>query len=325
MRMYDIQEYGSARHFPWLPILALLVACAGAVFWIRSCRAERISETFAGDAPPGETSANATAAARTEPEIYAEIDPPDALTHAQAEPLFAEARTLESQGDYEGARNKLLAILARSGSAVRPRAEEELGRVSLELIVSQRTMTGKVAYKIKPGDSLSRIAAHHNCPVPLIEKANGITNPNRIRPGEVLWIPDKPQFSLEVSKTRNTLTLLLDGKFVKKYRVGTGANARTPIGTFRISEKTFQPTWWPGDGRAEIPFGDPENILGTHWLALEATGDTPPVRGYGIHGTWDDSSIGKQSSAGCVRMKNPDVAEIFMMMPRHSPVTIVEN
>ena len=73
-----------------------------------------------------------------------------------------------------------------------------------------------------------------------------------------------------------------------------------------------------------IPYGDPANILGTHWLALEPTGDTPRVSGYGIHGTWDDTSIGKQSSAGCVRMRNSDVEELYVLLPRGTPVLIVE-
>ena len=57
---------------------------------------------------------------------------------------------------------------------------------------------------------------------------------------------------------------------------------------------------------------------------LVMIGLAPKVRGYGIHGTWDESTIGRQSSAGCVRMRNADVAEIFMLLPRGTPVTIVE-
>ena len=68
------------------------------------------------------------------------------------------------------------------------------------------------------------------------------------------------------------------------------------------------------DGQV-VPFGDKENILGTRWMALAATGDTPPAKGYGIHGTWDESSLGQQSSAGCIRMANRDVEELFVYIP----------
>ena len=73
-----------------------------------------------------------------------------------------------------------------------------------------------------------------------------------------------------------------------------------------------------------VPFGDKENILGTRWMSLTATGETPPARGYGIHGTWEPATLGKQSSAGCIRMRNSDVEELFMLVPEGTPVTIVE-
>jgi lipoprotein-anchoring transpeptidase ErfK/SrfK len=48
------------------------------------------------------------------------------------------------------------------------------------------------------------------------------------------------------------------------------------------------------------------------------------VRGYGIHGTWEPGTIGKQASAGCVRLGNADVEELFIIIPVGTPVTIVE-
>jgi len=73
-----------------------------------------------------------------------------------------------------------------------------------------------------------------------------------------------------------------------------------------------------------IPYGDKENVLGTRWISLTATGQTPKVRGYGIHGTWEPDTVGKQASAGCVRLLNPDVEELFLIVPMGTPVTIVE-
>ena len=47
-------------------------------------------------------------------------------------------------------------------------------------------------------------------------------------------------------------------------------------------------------------------------------------RGLGIHGTADDSSIGKSLSAGCVRMHNKDVEELFALVPVGTVVEVVE-
>jgi lipoprotein-anchoring transpeptidase ErfK/SrfK len=67
---------------------------------------------------------------------------------------------------------------------------------------------------------------------------------------------------------------------------------------------------------AVVPPDSPENVLGTRWLGF----DKP---GYGIHGTVDAAPIAKQQSAGCVRMVNSDVEELFTVVPIGTEVTIV--
>ena len=47
-------------------------------------------------------------------------------------------------------------------------------------------------------------------------------------------------------------------------------------------------------------------------------------RGLGIHGSKDPSSIGKSVSAGCVRMHNADVEELYGLLPVGTPVTVVD-
>jgi len=80
--------------------------------------------------------------------------------------------------------------------------------------------------------------------------------------------------------------------------------------------KPEKPEWFrPGGG--VIPYGDPGNLLGTRWMAI----DSP---GYGIHGTWEPETIGKQLSAGCIRMLNRDVEELYTIVPVGTPVKIVE-
>ena len=167
------------------------------------------------------------------------------------------------------------------------------------------------------GDFLGKLAATFNTPVALIAKANNIQGAN-IRIGEALRLIDgnAHAFALTVSKSRNDLLVALDGKYFKRYRVSTGENNKTPVGTFKIVDKIPQPPWHKPGGKA-IPYGDPENQLGTHWLALD-------LPGYGIHGTWEPDSIGKQTSAGCVRMLNGDVEELYTILPKGTLVTITE-
>ena len=60
-------------------------------------------------------------------------------------------------------------------------------------------------------------------------------------------------------------------------------------------------------------------------MAIKATGDTLNVSGYGIHGSTNVSEMGKAESAGCIRMRNSDVEELYMIVPNNVDVNIVEN
>ena len=89
---------------------------------------------------------------------------------------------------------------------------------------------------------------------------------------------------------------------------------KPPVGSFVIKDKIQHPPWWRPDGK-QIPYGDPANLLGTHWLSLD-------VRGYGIHGTWEPETIGQQASAGCIRLLNDDIEELYTLVIVGTPVVI---
>jgi LysM repeat protein len=52
-----------------------------------------------------------------------------------------------------------------------------------------RATPGRVTYVVKRGDQLSVIAKRFGVSLAALERANGITNPNSIQPGQVLVIP----------------------------------------------------------------------------------------------------------------------------------------
>ena len=252
-----------------------------------------------------------------------QTDKPDLGPASEKALAFMRAgEAAEKADDFSAARTNYLAALADPGCGnARPVAEARLGAVDIELIFSPREMDGKIDYAIASGDSLKKIANRHGTTVDLIVKGNSVPNPDRVQVGDRLRILDKQVFEIKVSKSRNDLLVTLNGKFFKRYKVGTGKFAKTPVGTFEITDKITEPPWWKPDGKV-VPFGDKENILGTRWMAIAATGDTPPARGYGIHGTWDESSLGQQSSAGCIRMANRDVEELFVYVPVGTKVVI---
>lgn len=105
------------------------------------------------------------------------------------------------------------------------------------------------------------------------------------------------------------LTLIRDNKPIKTYPVAIGTSAHpSPLGSYTITTKQVDPTWNPPDspwaeGLGPIAPG-PGNPLGTRWIGTSA----PAI---GIHGTYDDGSIGSAASHGCIRMHIPDVEELY--------------
>jgi Uncharacterized protein conserved in bacteria len=116
-----------------------------------------------------------------------------------------------------------------------------------------------------------------------------------------------------VSIPHRKLALIEDGIVKRVYPVAVGAaESPSPTGTFRIKTRLERPTYFhPGK---VIPAG-PENPLGTRWIGLS-------TKGYGIHGTNMESSIGKAASHGCVRMHRHDVEELFAMVHAGDEVEI---
>jgi lipoprotein-anchoring transpeptidase ErfK/SrfK len=170
-----------------------------------------------------------------------------------------------------------------------------------------------LVYQVKPGDTLGKIASAHGTTVEYLQQANQLSG-TVIRAGQKLKMP-KAKFSIVVDKSQNQLLLSEGDRFIKQYAVATGKDNSTPVGTFKIVNRLENPVWYKQG--AVVPAGSPENILGTRWRGLEK-------KSYGIHGSADPSGIGQQVSAGCVRMRNADVEELYAIVPVGTEVTIVD-
>ena len=251
----------------------------------------------------------------TDPMPVQGTTPPPSSYQDSGLQTLTQAKNYQATGNLQKARETAYLVLESSQDArTRQSTRKLLGELHTELVFSSRQMPEKEDYIIQRGDSLGKIANTFNTTVELLQKGNNIQG-SLIRGGDRLRVL-KAEFSLAVDKSDNILDVFMNGKFFKRYRVGTGKFAKTPEGEFEINDRIAQPTWWRPDGKA-IPFGDPDNLLGTHWLSLN-------VRGYGIHGTWEPDTIGHQASAGCVRLLNEDIEELFALLPLGTPVKITD-
>ncbi len=234
----------------------------------------------------------------------------------RGEALLARAELCWAAGDRSGAEEDYRAALDAPGSEeVRSAARARLGEISFSRLFSREDTPATVSYTVRSGDSLAAIARRHRTTADLIRRMNRLPG-DVIHPGQKLRIPAET-FSVRVSKSKNTLTLLYGEEFFKEYSVGTGRDNCSPEGEFTIVTKLIDPPWiTPGE---VIPPTDERNILGTRWMGFE-----DPHADYGIHGTTQPETIGTQSSAGCVRMRNEEVEELFIFLPRGTRVVIEE-
>lgn len=109
---------------------------------------------------------------------------------------------------------------------------------------------------------------------------------------------------IEVDRKSLSVIDLDSNKVINSYGVATGkASTPTPLGTFKIVEKAR----WGGG-------------FGSRWLGLNV-----PWGKYGIHGTNKPGSIGFNASAGCIRMRNKDVEELYNIVDYDTTVAIING
>jgi len=286
----------------WLSLVVL-------TFWLAGC--DRLPSSSSSAPATQSQPSNASAVAAPSTDAVAAISRPPAPAETDVD-QYQHAHELQSEGKLSDAR-AVLQPLADDGGAS-DKTLDLLGEIDSTILLTPAPADGKTDYTIVAGDSLGKLAQRFGTTADLIKKSNNLSR-DLIRVGDRLRIY-QGHFAVNVNKTTNELRLTDNGKFFKRYRVGTGVYSKTPVGEFKITTRIANPPWWRADGKT-IPFGDPENILGTHWLGLN-------VPGYGIHGTWDTNSIGKQATAGCIRLLNDDIGELYTILPVGTTVVIHE-
>jgi lipoprotein-anchoring transpeptidase ErfK/SrfK len=125
-----------------------------------------------------------------------------------------------------------------------------------------------------------------------------------------------------ISRRKRRLYLYAGGRLAGCYRVGVGdPRARTPTGRFEVQALARDPSWSVPNvpvrfGRlagATLSPGHDRNRLGPRWIQIHG--------GYGIHGG-PVGPLGIGSTAGCVKMRNADLIELFDRLQVGTPIVI---
>lgn len=109
---------------------------------------------------------------------------------------------------------------------------------------------------------------------------------------------------IEIDKKRLSLINTKYENIISTYPIASGKeNSPTPLGSFQIIKKS---SW--GEG------------FGSRWLGLNV-----PWGMYGIHGTNKPGSIGSNASAGCIRMINSDIEDLYDKVSVNTNVVIMNG
>ena len=198
-----------------------------------------------------------------------------------------------------------------------------LNDVNRELIFSptihtEDPLTG--VYTVQGGDALSRIAPRYDLTHSLLAMVNRI-DPNKIRVGQRLKTIHGP-FHVVIDKSDYRLDLFLHDSekrpvYIYSLPIGLGEDNSTPVGSWivRPNSKVHNPSWRNPRTGEFFERGDPKNPLGKYWIGLQGTDETTkPLDDYGIHGTIEPDSIGRQMSMGCVRLRDQDIEMLFHLL-----------
>ncbi len=230
--------------------------------------------------------------------------------------ILKTAADLTDKGDLLAARNSYKqAFMQTSSVEDLEKIKSAIEDLNMKILFSHIIDEKSSLYKVKPGDTLGKIAKAHFTTVELVKKINGLTS-DIIKVNDELKVPNF-NFSIVVDRKQNKLFLKDNEEVFKTYLVSTGKDNATPLGTFKIINKLVDPVWYNKDVGAAIPADSPDNYLGPRWMGFD-------IKGYGIHGTIDPQSIGQSVTQGCVRMNNEDVKELYDLIPTQTEVVIVE-
>ena len=122
--------------------------------------------------------------------------------------------------------------------------------------------------------------------------------------------PEEPG-SIVIDTPNKFLYLVQPGRRAVRYGIGVGRPGFTWAGSHKITAKKEWPDWIPPEEmlqrQPDLPRfmpGGVENPLGARALYLGSTL-------YRIHGTNEAWTIGQNVSSGCIRMRNPDVIDLY--------------
>ncbi|MDR1057078.1 MAG: L,D-transpeptidase family protein [Coxiellaceae bacterium] len=192
--------------------------------------------------------------------------------------------------------------------------------------------------QVKSGENLSDVALRFDVGYYEMFEANPGVDPDNPPVNTVLIVPTQYILPQGLKKRENIIVINVAemrlyyrrANKVYIYPVGIGKEDwETPLGDMTIVRKVKNPTWHVpksiykfreaiGDKISRTVPPGPDNPLGRYALYLSVTGSL-------IHGTNLYSGVGRRSSAGCIRLYERDIAELYSLVTVGTKVIIINK
>jgi len=185
---------------------------------------------------------------------------------------------------------------------------------------------------IGPEDTVLDIAWEHRLGFDRVARLNPSINVWIPDPGTVVRLPtehilpDRPWHGLVINVPEMQLYdfTQLGAPEPEVFAIAIGDEMDPSlVGEYRVGPKRERPVWTvPASIRAEkpelpavVPAG-PDNPLGDHWMTIGTTS-------YGIHGTNNRWSIGREATHGCIRLYNDEMDRLFARTRPGTPIRLL--
>ncbi len=167
-------------------------------------------------------------------------------------------------------------------------------------------------YRTENNETLNSIAAKYQVTPEFLGTVNmlQISPTDVLPPGLTLKVVHGPVSGL-LSMDRKEMTLLFNGFYAGRFKMGYSVPAKTQRGFLVVTQKIRNPEYTgPGsDGSPQtIPGGSPNNPLGPCWIELN--------NGLGLQGTNQPEYIGTEiAPVGGIIFSNRDIAHLDILLP----------
>jgi hypothetical protein len=175
------------------------------------------------------------------------------------------------------------------------------------------------AYQVQGGETLEAVAERYRVPWQLLARINGLASPEDAERAGTLKVIRGP-FSAWINLTRREMVLMVGGYYAGRFRVGVGSERPDLEGNWVVRHKAINPTYYGRD--RVIDAEDPGNPLGEYWLGLAGAQDHDTVAPFGIHGTYDATSLDRDDPRGYIRLAPEDIRDVYDILSVGSRVTI---